>query len=125
MNGNTGIASVLDGVTPASFENEDQRIKTLLAAYALVARLETPWETTARLCMGQVCCSFCAFASSHWTDGCGLQLALGAALKVCKDLGLFEKWHEVGDKPMTAEELAKLVPCEAALLGKIPEGKQV
>lgn len=54
MNDNSDIASFLSGVTPSSFENEDLRIKTLLAAYALVARLETPWETTARLCMGQV-----------------------------------------------------------------------
>lgn len=54
MNGHTEIASVLDDVSLSSFENEDQRGKALLAAYALVARLETPWETTARLCMSQV-----------------------------------------------------------------------
>ena len=54
MNGHSDIVNVLNGVTPASLENEDQRSRALLAAYALVARLETPWETTARLCMGQV-----------------------------------------------------------------------
>ncbi|EKV16252.1 S-adenosyl-L-methionine-dependent methyltransferase [Penicillium digitatum] len=99
MNDNSDIASFLSGVTPSSFENEDLRIKTLLAAYALVARLETPWETTARLCMGQP--------------------ALGAALKVCKDLQLFENWHQVGDHAATADELSKLVPCETALLDRL------
>ncbi len=33
---------------------EGERRKALLAAYALVARLETPWEFVARFCMGQV-----------------------------------------------------------------------
>ena len=55
MNGHPETASVLEGITADSFKNENDRIKTLLEAYALVARLETPWETTARLCMGQVC----------------------------------------------------------------------
>jgi hypothetical protein len=54
MNGHTDIANVLGDISLSSFENEDQRSKALLAAYALVARLETPWEATARLCMGQV-----------------------------------------------------------------------
>ncbi|KAJ5497534.1 hypothetical protein N7463_009521 [Penicillium fimorum] len=99
MNGQSDITSVLSGVTTSSFENEDQRTKTLLEAYALIARLESPWETTARLCMGQP--------------------ALGAALKVCKDLELFENWHKVGGHAATADELSKLVPCETALLERI------
>ncbi|KAK7182858.1 hypothetical protein DPSP01_011978 [Paraphaeosphaeria sporulosa] len=99
MNGHTEIAGILDGVSLSSFENEDQRGKALLAAYALAARLETPWETTARLCMSQP--------------------ALGAALKVCKDLQLFEKWYEGGDKALSSEQLSDLVPCEAALLERL------
>lgn len=47
--------------------------------------------------------------------------ALGAALKVCKDLELFENWHQVGDHAATADELSKLVPCETALLGMRPQ----
>jgi hypothetical protein len=34
------------------------------------------------------------------------------------DLQLFEKWYEAGDKSMSSGELAKLVRCEAALLGR-------
>jgi hypothetical protein len=63
MNGHTDIAKVLDDISLGSFENEDQRSKALLAAYALVARLETPWEATARLCMGQV--RVCTFESGR------------------------------------------------------------
>lgn len=41
---------------------------------------------------------------------------MGAALKVTKDLQLFEKWHAKGDEAATAEQLAELVSCEPALL---------
>lgn len=54
MNDHRKIAHVLEGISLSSFDNEDERSAALLAAYALVARLETPWETTARLCMSQV-----------------------------------------------------------------------
>lgn len=37
---------------------------------------------------------------------------------MCKDLQLFEKWQQAGDKAMTSEELAQSVQCEPALLGK-------
>ncbi|EAT86515.1 hypothetical protein SNOG_06684 [Parastagonospora nodorum SN15] len=96
MKEHTSIVNVLNEISLSSLKDESQRSKALLAAYALVARLETPWETTARLCMGQP--------------------ALGATLKVCMDLQLFERWHDVGDKSMSSTELAELVQCEAALL---------
>lgn len=60
------------------------------------------------------------FGSTDKTD-IAKQPALGAALKVCKDLELFEKWKEAGDKPKSSEELAQLVPSEPALLGKCIE----
>lgn len=44
------------------------------------------------------------------------QPALGAALKVSKDLRLFDKWHERGDGEMTREQLAEMVSCELDLL---------
>jgi hypothetical protein len=54
MNEHTNIVNVLNDLSLNSLKDESQRSKALLAAYALVARLETPWETTARLCVGQV-----------------------------------------------------------------------
>lgn len=35
----------------SSFASDGDRIKVLRAAYALVSRLETPWDTVARLCL--------------------------------------------------------------------------
>ena len=48
----------------------------------------------------------------------GHQPALGAALKVVKDIQLFEKWHDRGDDAMTGEQLAELVSCDPILLGQ-------
>lgn len=36
---------------------------------------------------------------------------------MCKDLELFEKWDTAENDAMNVDELAKLIPCEAALLG--------
>lgn len=49
-----GIVQTLNGISPASFANDGERIQAVVAAYALVARLETPWDFVLRLCMGQV-----------------------------------------------------------------------
>ena len=53
-------ASVLDdflntlkSVDKASFNDDGERGKALLAAYALISRLERPWETVCRLTMAQ------------------------------------------------------------------------
>ncbi len=48
------------------------------------------------------------------------QPAIGAALKVIKDLELFEKWHERGDGAMRGDQLAEIVSCDPLLLGKFP-----
>lgn len=93
------LLQTLEGMNAESFGNEEERIQAVLAAYALVSRLETPWEFVARLCMSQP--------------------ALGASLKVGKDLRLFEKWHECGDGEMTSEQLAEIVSCDPALLARL------
>lgn len=46
--------------------------------------------------------------------------ALGAALKVLKDLQFFDKWHERGDGEMTREQLADMVSCDPDLLCQYP-----
>lgn len=48
------LTPALEHINPSSFENEGERSKALQAAYALVSRLETPWETLCRLAMTQV-----------------------------------------------------------------------
>lgn len=58
-NGNNGqnvqkLLQSLEGINAESFGNDGERIQAVVAAYALVSRLETPWEFVARLCMNQV-----------------------------------------------------------------------
>jgi len=55
----------LDGLERESFADDGERIEALHAAYALVSRLESPWETICRLCMGQVC-SIPAIGAISW-----------------------------------------------------------
>ena len=50
-----GVLHDLNAITAESFANDGERNQAVLAAHALVSRLETPWEFVARLCMGQVC----------------------------------------------------------------------
>ncbi|KAG8167505.1 hypothetical protein KVR01_003194 [Diaporthe batatas] len=38
------IVQTLNGISADSFENDGQRMEAVAAAYALVARLETPWD---------------------------------------------------------------------------------
>ncbi|KAL8923979.1 MAG: hypothetical protein Q9208_004263 [Pyrenodesmia sp. 3 TL-2023] len=93
------LLKTLDAISAESFEDDGLRCQALLVAYTLVSRLETPWETIARLCMGQP--------------------ALGAALKVAKDLQLFNKWHDCGNGEMTSDELASIVSCDPSLLVRL------
>lgn len=44
----------LNAITAKSFANDGERNQAVLAAHALISRLETPWEFAARFCMGQV-----------------------------------------------------------------------
>ena len=55
---NTTLQNLLNLVQcldDSSFANDQERGQALLAAYALVIRIETPWETIVRIGMGQVC----------------------------------------------------------------------
>lgn len=52
---NKVLATLVDAAAdPNSFANDGDRIQALMAAYTLISRLETPWETVLRLVMGQV-----------------------------------------------------------------------
>lgn len=41
-------------VDSSSFADDGERIQALMATYAMLGRLETPWETIVRMCMGEV-----------------------------------------------------------------------
>lgn len=44
----------VENLNSSSFQNEEDRLRALHATYALVSRIESPWETIVRLGMGQV-----------------------------------------------------------------------
>lgn len=48
------VLSNFNAINTDSFKSDGDRSKALLGAYALVSRLETPWDTISRLCMNQV-----------------------------------------------------------------------
>ena len=48
------FVSSIENVNSSSFSNEGDRMKALLAAQALLVRLESPWDTAVRLNMTQV-----------------------------------------------------------------------
>lgn len=48
------IVKALSDIRADSFANDGDRIQAVASAYALVSRLETPWEFVLRTCMGQV-----------------------------------------------------------------------
>ncbi|KAI1379218.1 S-adenosyl-L-methionine-dependent methyltransferase [Hypoxylon crocopeplum] len=95
-----GFVQSIEGIDRSSFAFDGDRIQALRAAYALVSRLETSWDTVARLVLTEP--------------------ALGASLKVARDLQLFEKWHEGGeDSPQTDAQLAELTGCDSLLLSRM------
>jgi hypothetical protein len=97
----TDFVEAIEGINRDSFVEDGDRIGALQAAYALVSRLETSWDTVARLVL--------------------IQPALGAALKVARDLQLFEKWdREAGaGSARTSAQLAELTVCDDKLLVRI------
>ncbi|KAK2752486.1 o-methyltransferase [Colletotrichum kahawae] len=84
----------IENVNSSSFSNESDRMKALLAAQALLARLESPWDTVP---------------------------ALGAAIRTVKDLELFERWNEHGNGPLTSAQAAEIIgnKCDPALLYRL------
>ncbi|KAL0938432.1 o-methyltransferase [Colletotrichum truncatum] len=91
----------IENVNFDSFNDEGERMQALSATQALLARLESPWDTTVRLNMTQP--------------------ALGAALKTVNDLQLFQKWHEHGNGSLTSTQAAEIVggKCDARLLYRL------
>ncbi|TIC95421.1 O-methyltransferase af390-400 [Colletotrichum higginsianum] len=83
-----------------SVENEDDRVRVLSTLYELVGKIESPWDALVRLSLSQPMTS--------------------AALKVLRDLRLFERWQQNGNSPMTSAQLAGLANgCDAALLHRL------
>lgn len=61
----------ISGVSRSSFSFDGDRVKALKAAYALVGRLETSWDTVARLVLTEVFISYVIMKGSRITDAIG------------------------------------------------------
>lgn len=92
------IASTLRSISKDSFISESDRQKAVTEARALIARLESPWET--------------AFRQS-WIEPSRM-----ACLEIGNKIGLWTKWVADGSAPKTLEEISKLVTCDFQLLCK-------
>lgn len=111
------VLQAIQGLSRSSFTDDGDRIQVLAAAYALVSRLETPWDTVARLCMNEVSSTRENTKKSEVKlRRITTQPALFAALKVARDFQLFEKWQAKGGHPQTSTELAEMVSCDRFLL---------
>lgn len=85
------IISQLRSINSSSFASDVEREQAIEEAHALVSRLETPYETSSRLCLSFPATLIC------------VQIGL--------DLGLFQSWLSKNDgKPCTSKELHELVP---------------
>lgn len=91
------VVKSLDSIQLASFDTDTDRYEAMQAAKRLVARLETPFESAVSL---------------TWADP-----VLLAGLKVCQDLGIWNKWtakHKAqGNTPQTLDDI--LAMCDHAV----------
>ena len=96
----TDPVDVLRSIDADSFASEEQRKAAVVEAHALLARIETPWETGIRNALGYP--------------------ALLACLKTATDLGLFTKWLELNNGGNASQDkLASLVKCDSVLLNRL------
>ncbi|KAJ5733504.1 hypothetical protein N7493_002290 [Penicillium malachiteum] len=91
------ILKSINDINSDSFETDGDRANTLLAAYALVSRLETPWETVSRIVLNEP--------------------FLAASLKILLDIKLFERWQEKGNMAESCDNLARMVNSDPSFLG--------
>ncbi|KAI5271725.1 S-adenosyl-L-methionine-dependent methyltransferase [Aureobasidium subglaciale] len=101
VNGHAASTSVnllylLRTVNSTSITSDLERAQLISATRSFLARIQSPWETI----------------RSHLVDSPAVQLSL----KVCMDLGLFQKWKDAGNGEKTAAELAVIAGCDEQLL---------
>lgn len=91
-----GLIQALRNFNPSQYANENQRVELLSAAKDLISKVETPFEKVMEI--------------SH------SQPMLAVALKVAKDVKLFEKWIKVGAGAKSINDLAQLTGVKPTLL---------
>ena len=93
------IIDTLNAATNTDFKDDAQINKVVAAAQSLIARIQSPIE--------------------RMRDISFFHMILVSCLKICHDVGLFQKWKSTGRKQMTVGELAKLVDADPKLLSMV------
>jgi hypothetical protein len=91
------LTKVLSSLEAGNFDSTDRQ-RIVRCARNLLTKFETPSEFL-------------------WEISVGLPV-LNATIKICLDIGLFEKWLATGKASMNYEELSKLVGKNAETLRK-------
>ena len=87
----------LRAINGNSFRNASQRATAVFETRALLARIESPWNTGVRF---------------TW-----IQPALMACIYIAMKLQLFQRWQSSGSGPKTAFQLVNMVECDPLLFG--------
>lgn len=89
------IAS-LQGIDASSFANEAERIRARDAVFEALRRIQSPWDLA---------------WDQNWANP-----ATNAAIQTLAEAGVFKKWAEAGDEPITCTKLAELTGADALLI---------
>lgn len=93
------LLASLEGLQQDSFATETDRSRVRDALYKALRNVQSPWDV----------------AWEHsWTNP-----AVTACINTLAQMGLFTKWAEAGDRPMTCKELAELTGADVVLLRRM------
>lgn len=96
MESSDKLVKILEGLDPASFTTESERVRVRDALFQALRKVQSPWDIA---------------WEQNWVNG-----ATSASVKTFIDAGIFAKWMETGGKPAKAGDLAKVVNADAVLI---------
>lgn len=90
------LFAALEDIGPDSFPSEDDRLRAEDLIVGALARIRKPWDIA---------------LNHNWVNPC-----TNAATKTLIDAGVFKKWVEIGSKPQTSVQLARLTDTDLTLI---------
>ncbi|KAI1462248.1 S-adenosyl-L-methionine-dependent methyltransferase [Annulohypoxylon moriforme] len=93
------LSTVLRDIDLDSFQNEEDRSRAEDLILDALVRVRKPWDIA---------------LNHNWANPC-----TNAAIKTLIDAGVFKKWVEIGSKPQTSVELARLTDTDPTLIKRI------
>ena len=90
------LIAYLEGLESASFTNEAERVRARDALFGALRKVQSPWDIA---------------WDQNWVNP-----ATNAAIKTLIDAGVFKKWAEKGDVPISCDELAAMTGADPLLI---------